>query len=617
MKTYKVIIFIILTVVFFSCDKYLTEDFKSGAATPNFYHTADGMEGLISGAYVSTKIWYGQEEGSDFSDCGTDIFDYGQQHPQQYQYTFTSDFNASNSRLIVLWVEFYRGINACNDAIAILSDPAKTPFDATKTKKRLAEVRYLRALYNWIVVETWGGVVLNTKPIVGVVTTATKSTVEDFYKLIFEDLDFAVDNLSATDNTNASTDYGRVTKNAALGFRARMNLTWASYTQDNTYYTAAVNDAAAVIASGKFKMYDKYSDVWLMANNSINTEDIWCINYSYTQYAGLGVDPNGYTLYQRPGDKAWGAREGGNHEHENYGTQYDIIPGMQRDVPNGRPFRRYVPTKYLVDCFNENVDQRFYGTFKTVWTANNIAKLTLKWPQVGLHAADALTGKTIIAKNGDTCLFMTKQHIPDANTTKVINTNYYFNIVRNYWCLDYDNMFNADGTINDNGCFQRNLGLELHKVYDDGRAAATGTGSERGARDAYVMRISEMYLIAAEADWKLGNATEAYNTYLLPLANKRATGAAGAAMLASYGINSGADLSLNYFLDERARELCGEQIRWFDLKRTGTLVSRIKQYAGNPSARTNFDDHFVLRPIPQAQIDAITNKSEFPQNPGY
>ena len=618
MKTYKIVFLTILTLGLFSCDKFLQEDFKNGESTPEFFSTYDGMEGLVSAAYVSTKIWYGQEEGSDFSDCGTDTYDYGQQHPQQYQYLFNADFNALNSRLIVLWVEFYKGINSCNSAIDILSDSTRTPLPKAVTKKRLSEVRYLRALYNWLIVETWGGVSLNTKPLYSdtIVTTATRSSVADFYKLIFADLDFAVNNLSATDNT-AATDYGRVTKAAALGLRARMNLTWASYTNDNAYYTAAVNDAAAVIAITRFALYTKYSDVWLMANNSVNTEDIWCINYSYTQYAGLGVNANEYTIYNRTTDKLWGAREGGNHSHENYGTQYDVFPGMKRDVAGGRPFRRYVPTKYLIDCFNENVDQRFYGTFKTVWKVNNFSTSLLAWPQAGFHTADALTGKPIFAKNGDTAIFMTKQHIPDSLTTKAINTNYYWHLTRNFWCLDYDNMFNADGTINDNGCFQRNLCLENHKVYDDGRAAATGTGSERGARDAYVMRLSEMYLIAAEASWRLNNTDDAYTKYLLPLANKRAVGAAGAAMLASYGINSGADITLNYILDERARELCGEQIRWFDLKRTGTLVARMKQYAGNSQARTNFDDHFVLRPIPQAQIDAISNKADFPQNPGY
>ena len=223
-----------------------------------------------------------------------------------------------------------------------------------------------------------------------------------------------------------------------------------------------------------------------------------------------------------------------------------------------------------------------------------------------------------MSKAGDTCLFMTRTNITDNDHVLTdISSGYFWHTTRHFWFVDYQKFFNADGTINEKGCFNRNLGLELHKVYDDTRAASNNLGSERGARDAYVMRISEMYLIAAEAAWRLGNVADAYNLYLLPLANKRAVGAAGAAMLAAYGINSGADLTLNFFLDERARELCGEQLRWFDLKRTGTLVSRMKQYAGNKLARANFDDHFVLRPIPQAEIDAITNKADYPQNPGY
>jgi len=180
-------------------------------------------------------------------------------------------------------------------------------------------------------------------------------------------------------------------------------------------------------------------------------------------------------------------------------------------------------------------------------------------------------------------------------------------------------MFNDDGTINDAGAFNRNLFLELHKFYDNTRPAATDAGSMNGIRDAMVMRISEMYLIAAEGLWKAGQADNAYSNYLVPLANKRSYSGDGAAMLASYGINGGADLTMDYFLDERARELCGEQLRWFDLKRLGTdaMVARIKQYAGNQSARDNFSAKFTLRPIPQAQIDALQDKTTFPQNTDY
>jgi hypothetical protein len=175
-------------------------------------------------------------------------------------------------------------------------------------------------------------------------------------------------------------------------------------------------------------------------------------------------------------------------------------------------------------------------------------------------------------------------------------------------------MFNEDGTIRGERTNDRNLCFELNKFTDPGRPAANGTGSQRGIRDAYVVRYSEMFLNAAEAKWKTGDAGGAYN-HLLTLANKRSKDGNGAALLASYGINSGSDLTLDFFLDERAREFCGEQIRWFDLKRTGTLIDRMKKYAGNAQARSNFSEKFVLRPIPQVQIDATGDASY--QNPGY
>jgi len=75
-------------------------------------------------------------------------------------------------------------------------------------------------------------------------------------------------------------------------------------------------------------------------------------------------------------------------------------------------------------------------------------------------------------------------------------------------------------------------------------------------------------------------------------------------------------MNLELIIEERERELIGEQMRWFDLKRWGILVERVQKY--NPQGAPNIKPFHALRPIPQVQIDRVTGTaSAFPQNPGY
>ncbi len=77
------------------------------------------------------------------------------------------------------------------------------------------------------------------------------------------------------------------------------------------------------------------------------------------------------------------------------------------------------------------------------------------------------------------------------------------------------------------------------------------------------------------------------------------------------------DLSVQFILDTRARELCGEYTRWYDLKRMGKL-NRSYLMNTNPDVGQFFKDGVHgLRPIPQGQMDAVSNPNEFLQNNGY
>jgi hypothetical protein len=76
------------------------------------------------------------------------------------------------------------------------------------------------------------------------------------------------------------------------------------------------------------------------------------------------------------------------------------------------------------------------------------------------------------------------------------------------------------------------------------------------------------------------------------------------------------DLTIDFILKERARELCGEQWRWYDLKRTGRLNQQYLTQPGKNPFITNFNTRHLVRHIPQEFLDQIANAEEFGTN-GY
>lgn len=146
------------------------------------------------------------------------------------------------------------------------------------------------------------------------------------------------------------------------------------------------------------------------------------------------------------------------------------------------------------------------------------------------------------------------------------------------------------------------------RKFDDPKSAWGGNGKGRvSTRDIILSRLGETYLIAAEAYLKSGNVTSALDR--INEVRRRA----GVPNITA------ADMNIDFLLDERGRELLGEYHRWFDLKRTGTLVDRASKY-NYLIVKSNFNGNNgllkILRPIPQEAIDLNQNK-DFAQNPAY
>ena len=137
-----------------------------------------------------------------------------------------------------------------------------------------------------------------------------------------------------------------------------------------------------------------------------------------------------------------------------------------------------------------------------------------------------------------------------------------------------------------------------------------------GFADVPVIRYAEMPLIAAEAQIGLGNAAQAAQIINSEIRNARVVKPGH--NLSEAQVNA-SDMTVEWILEERARELCGEWLRWFDLKRTHKLVDYMRQH--NPTWKGEngdvVDEHNYLWPIPNTFLDKLQNAEEFGQNPGY
>ncbi|MEO7309587.1 MAG: RagB/SusD family nutrient uptake outer membrane protein [Chitinophagaceae bacterium] len=125
---------------------------------------------------------------------------------------------------------------------------------------------------------------------------------------------------------------------------------------------------------------------------------------------------------------------------------------------------------------------------------------------------------------------------------------------------------------------------------------------DREYNDQVFLRLAETYLVLAEANFRLGDLQGAADAINVLRIRAKATPA------------TAAQITIDYILDERSRELFSEEDRRYALLRTGKWLERTRLY--NKTASTKIVDRDTLFPIPQDVIDANRTKP-MTQNPGY
>jgi len=523
----------------------LNEHLVSGLANQP-YNSPQVFDALVNATYEPLRSFWAQERGFTVTEFGTDIFTKGADGSHKFINDYTTQLNADESFFRDTWDDFYRAINTAN---AVIGRAPVVDMDSTRKAQRVAEARFLRALYYFVLVQMYGPVTLTLQETESVTTEATRAPVDSVYDAIIADLRYAEANLDY-----ASVDYGRVTKGAAQHLLAKVYLTRLrsddsatdeALKQQAGDFANAADYAQRVIASGRYRLLPRFADVFDFSNER-NAEVIWSVQFT--------TDPL--------------TTGNGNQGHLFFLMEYDVMPGMKRDIANGRPFKRFRPTPFLLGLYDRTKDSRYDAQFRHVWYANNTA--TIPKDASGVPKFQL----------GDTAIYVSAT---DSDSVLVQLRPYRVYTPRTY----ADNIFPS-----------------LNKFHDPFRLSINEV---HGSRDYLLLRLAETYLIAAEALLRDGRAAEA-----LPFINDVRRRAAISGHEAEMELTL-AQLTLDEILNERARELAGESMRWFDLVRTHTLVSRVRAY--NPDGAPNVRPYHALRPIPATQLQRTT--CCYTQNPGY
>jgi hypothetical protein len=598
-KYFTQLFFLLTLIVFAGCKKAL-EERPYTTFTTEYFKTAEGLQAAINSVYAGMRYDYGPIGAVLLANMGTDEFTFGDQgNSGQTLELGTYQIPPTNGSILTPWNRNYSNINLCN---AILKFAPDVAMGDQARKVIMGEARYLRAHYYLLLVEQFGAVPLDLGSGDLVFTDVAyygfnrlpfNDILKKDYQAMIDDLIYASQNLPVARPVNAF----RLSQSAALHLLAKVYL-YRGYSdvKEATDFNNAYKSAMELI-SNKARygtdLLPDYSQVHKQGND-YNREILYSVerlplNNTNNETPEPGTDfANKVNL----------ANNLFNANYQNAATVGGVSLIDDRPLQYGRPLRQLAPTPFVYNTvFADKVnDSRFDATFRVLW---RVATLRT--------GAELETFRTRLAgvgfALGDTAIYLAPT---DARAAQLRAAGKRYKVIGPSEYYTNQNKTNQ---------LYPNL-----KKYDD---SVRNNFQDVSGRPFIVAKLSEVYLMAAEAALQDGHPADA-----VPLINalrERAAFRSGltAAQLAARKAVMTIDLSrinLDFILDERIRELCGESLRWPDLAVRKKLQERVRLY--NPDGAPNIKDFHLLRPIPQDQINSVvdpagdSNRNKY-QNPGY
>jgi starch-binding outer membrane protein, SusD/RagB family len=547
-------IFIALVVTHTACneEKFLEEEPLDFFSPSNSFVTYENFESSVVDLYAQIRdLRYNTDENSQAYIYGTDImFDARESTTNNRFGDYNITLNPTSSMPEWHWSRLYKIVTSANTIIDRLTDTELTD----EQKSRIAaEARFFRAFAYRNLVHLFGGVPLLLNEVTSPKTDFARASREEVLAQIIEDATVAANNLPGISEV---TD-GRVSNLVAQHLLAETYVTQQKWDEAIAAATVVIDDP----------------------NPALMTE-------RFGSRAG------------EPGDVYYDLFRQGNQNRSSGNTEALWVAQMETDVPGG----------YLSSTGNTgNPLERIHAP--AAWTLVDPDGL----PAVLGWRSDLNSGGRGVSFMRPTTFFENSLWASDFDTD-IRNSS--MNYIRDFrydspasaWFDSSAVKYPGPNLIAQSWRWYPWLskvttpGKHPDALYADRELGLLTAGGGSTYTDQYYLRLAETYLLRAEAYLGKGDAAKAASDINAVRNRANAT-----------PVDHG-EVTIDYILDERARELSLEEDRRITLSRLGKLVERVRLY--NAHNADDIQDYHALWPIPASEIEANIN-GNLEQNLGY
>lgn len=497
-----------------------------------------------------------------------------------------------------------------------------------------AEARFLRAMTYWHALDFYGGnvpFVTENDPIGAFLPQQTNA--QDLFEYIESELLAILDDLPAPQQN----EYGRADRAAAWMVLAKLYLNAEVYIGEDRY-ADALDFASRIIEQGGYQLADNYEHLFMADNDrpEIQQSIIFPIRFDGTNIRTFG----GTTFIIHAG--VGGEMSAGDFGIGGGWAGHRVTPQFVDFFENNRTYNGFetpntngAPELYVIGDFQqasgygnnfdpdtapplvgEEIDEELTIFRGQVYFADDNGEFQISSDRDGSTIFGGSNRNLI--ENGDNIsinraglyeIEVSVEHELDEDDNIVSTTRgYIFNRYVNF--EDSRAMFfNFSKTKDISSLSNFNNGYSSTKWRNITSTGISGSNSSYADTDFPMFRLADAHLIYAEAHLRGGGGSAGQALDLVNAIRERAHGDN------SFNITAG-ELTLDFILDERARELYWEGHRRTDLIRYGLFTSAdyVWTWKGNEQNGVQTDPRNVLYPLPSSDVNANPNLE---QNDGY